>query len=264
MDSTLVTVGDFLTAFAVLISAAGVVIELRKDRTLKQKEIADRVRRSAGLVAAKADRWRQLSQGLFDEIHPLIIDADTMLMKERDVIKVRDFFWRELFALKLHVARRIMEEETEIAYADLYGYDPRIQDLFSGVIENLRAISDLSFRSLVYQTQDDIMILQSEVEALDSATLGNILRDTVKVHENKARDLMNATLESFRKEINRLVNSSDREISRRSVVIGRKDEILPPPETFQVPASSRASTPEEDSGQSRPVSKPKRRVMRGG
>ena len=61
MDTATVTIGDLLTAFAVLISAAGILIELRKDRILRQKELADRVRRSAGLVAAKADRWRQLS-----------------------------------------------------------------------------------------------------------------------------------------------------------------------------------------------------------
>jgi hypothetical protein len=54
------TVGDLITAIAVLVSAVGILVELRKDRDLRRKELADKVRRSAGLIVAKLDRWRQL------------------------------------------------------------------------------------------------------------------------------------------------------------------------------------------------------------
>ena len=72
------SVGDILTAMAVLVSAIGILAELRKDRLLRRKELADRVRRSAGLIVAKADRWKQLSLHFFDELQSIITDADVL------------------------------------------------------------------------------------------------------------------------------------------------------------------------------------------
>jgi hypothetical protein len=90
-----VSVGDLLTAVAVLVSAIGILTELRKDRLLRRKELSDRVRRSTGIIITKADRWKQLSLRFFDELQPIITDADVLLVKEQDVVTARDFFWRE-------------------------------------------------------------------------------------------------------------------------------------------------------------------------
>ncbi len=211
------TVGDLLTALAIIVSAIGILAELRKDRELKRKEIADRVRKSAGLIVAKVDRWKQLSRHLFDEIHPLITDADALLVKEGDIVKVRDYFWRELSTLRADITKRIMEEQIEVAYSDLYGYDPRVHELFNGVVDRLRRVDDRVFIGLLHQTQEEILSREEYPQPFSSAELGNSLRSRSKLFAGRAHDLMESILAPFRAEMARLVYASDDDIASRRI-----------------------------------------------
>ena len=94
---------------AVFVSMLGLLVSLRKDRKLKLKEYADRVRKSAALVVARADRWKHLSLSLFQDIQVAITDADIILAKERDVRRADDFFWRELFIAQRTIARKLTD-----------------------------------------------------------------------------------------------------------------------------------------------------------
>jgi|SRR4028119_118510 hypothetical protein len=209
------TVGDLLTALAILVSAIGILAELRKDRELKRKEIADRVRRSAGLIVAKVERWMQLSRHLFNEIHPLITDADALLVKDADIVKVRDYFWRELSTLRANITKRIMEEQIEVAYSDLYGYDPRVHELFNGVVDRLRLVDDRVFIGLLQQTQEDILSQEESSQPFSSAALGNTLRSSGELFARRAHDLMENIIAPFRAEMARLVYASDDDIASR-------------------------------------------------
>jgi hypothetical protein len=42
----------------------------------------------------RLDRWRKLALQLYDNIEPLITDADTMLVEGEDLVKTRDYLWR--------------------------------------------------------------------------------------------------------------------------------------------------------------------------
>ena len=85
LDRT-VSVGDLLTALAIVVSAAGVLYELHKDRSLRRKEIADRVRRSAGRLIAKIHRWQSISQSLYTGVHTLVTEADEMLVNDKNAV----------------------------------------------------------------------------------------------------------------------------------------------------------------------------------
>jgi hypothetical protein len=221
------TVGDLITAIAVLVSAVGILVELRKDRDLRRKELADKVRRSAGLIVAKLDRWRQLSQHFFNQAHTLITDTDVLLVREQNIINARDFLWKELFALKADADKRKMDEQIEASYADLYGYDPRIHDLFAGVTERLRKIDALIFQEFVQQSQDNVLDLEEARKPFVTAILGNMLRRTAASFAAESDALTEEVLGPFRGEMVRLVNASDADIAARRFVVRSSAEVLP-------------------------------------
>lgn len=211
---------------AVLVSILTLLASLRKDRNLRTKEYADRVRRSAALVAARADRWRQLSLSLFQDIQVPITEADTMLTEEGDIRRVRDFFWRELYVAQRAIAGKLTGEQIEIAYVDLFGYDSRIHEQFSTLIKRLAAIDLVVFRTLLARTQDDILAEYNEKGEYTSAQLGNQLRATTKAISLWCEELMLGILDAFRDEMAKIVGAKDREIARREIKIRSSSEVF--------------------------------------
>jgi hypothetical protein len=74
-----------------------------------------------------------------------------MLVKEQEVIATRDFFWRELNSAYAKYLERITDEEIEMAYKELYGYDPSIQKLFIRAIQELKRVDQIVITRLLYQ-----------------------------------------------------------------------------------------------------------------
>lgn len=211
---------------AVFISLLALLASLRKDRKLRLKEYADRVRRSAALVVARADRWKHLSLGLFQDIQVAITDADIMLVKERDVRKADDFFWREMFIVQRAIAKKLSDEQIEIAYADLFGYDTKIHNLYGALIQKLTATDRRVFVALLKRTQGDILGSHKEDGIYVSTVLGNQLRVTAKEISAWCSDLMEAALVEFRNEMIKLVQATDETIVRRKLAIRGPAEVF--------------------------------------
>jgi hypothetical protein len=64
-------IGTLLTAISILVSVTALLIAWTKDRTLRKKEYADRIRSAAGTVTARLERRKELFLHLFDTIQPL-------------------------------------------------------------------------------------------------------------------------------------------------------------------------------------------------
>src|SRR5688572_28262867 len=90
---------DILTSVSVCVASAALVYAWLKDRRLRRKEYADRVRKAAADTTVALERWRKLARHLFDDVQPYVVDADSQFVKDGDVIKVRDDFWRNLHAV---------------------------------------------------------------------------------------------------------------------------------------------------------------------
>jgi hypothetical protein len=211
---------------AVFISILGFLAALRKDRKLRLKEYADRVRKSAALVVARADRWKHLSLSLFQDIQVAITDTDIILVKEGDVRKADDFLWRELFIAQRAIARKITDEQIEIAYADLFGYDTSIHDLFGNLVQRLAKADRKMFVALLKRTQNDIVSSYREDRAYVSTVLGNRLRTTAKEISLQCARLLEAALAEFRSEMIKIVASTDEEIARKKIVIRPPSEVF--------------------------------------
>lgn len=211
---------------AVFVSIVTLLVSLRKDRNLRTKEYADRVRRSAALVAARADRWKHLSLSLYQDIQVAIADTDIILVKERDVRKADDFLWRELFIAQRAIARKITDEQIEIAYADLFGYDTNIHDLFGSLVQRLARAEKKLFVTLLKRTQDDIVGSYREDGSYVSTVLGNLLRKTAKEISLRCESLMESALVEFRREMIKIVEATDKDIARKRIAIRKSSEVF--------------------------------------
>lgn len=210
--------GACITVTSVIIAAIGLGISWNKDRALKRQQYADQIRRAAGQTIAKLERWSAVSDGLFLGIQPAITDADILLVKSRDVIATRDKLWRALLKNVTARSQSILDEQIELAYVDLYGYDPRVRDLFRVALQRLRQIDEQMDNLILLATQADVLSFEDEnTDAICTAALGNRLRATVGRLRIQSRDAMNNTIVPFQTELARLIDATDTAISDKKL-----------------------------------------------
>ena len=165
------SIGSLLTAVLVLISAAALAYGWRQDRQLRRREYADRIRGAAGRIAALLERWPILARQFFDDLQPLVIEVGRMAACREDRAAPRHTLRKGLYEHRAAVARRIAEERLEAAYVDLYGYAPRIHELFLGAVERLKTIDAKAFR-LVCEGMEHDLREQPPAPARDAPDLG--------------------------------------------------------------------------------------------
>lgn len=231
-----ITVGDLLTILTILLSVIGAFLGLLlssvKDQQLKRKEYADRIRRASGTIIAKLERWKELSLRYYEDIQPLLTDADILLIDKKDVIATRDYLWRHMVDLKAKTSQRIMDEEIEVAYADLYGYDPRIHSLYVSAVRNLKKTERQIYMDLLQETQQDVLDMKDNTPIF-SSKLGNALRGTCNDFGQALADDLDKEIELFRNEMIKLIEASDKEIVKKAVNVSPPIQDLPkvtPPE----------------------------------
>ena len=215
-----VSIGDVLTTTSIFISLVVLLISWNKDQNLKRKDYADKIRYSASLVVAKIERWKSLSSQFFDEIQPMIIDADMTWVDKKDILNVRDVFWREMVAARTKIFQKISDEEIEIAYTNLYGYDTKIQGLFDDAINRLKAIENYTHQKALYQTQIDIIsIYAGKTAKTQSSILGNRLRDTCYKIRTERHEMMSEVISPFVVQLIKLIQENDKNILKKRIHI---------------------------------------------
>lgn len=223
-----ITVGDVLTVLTIVISLIGALLGLLissyKDRQLKRKEYADRIRQAAGTIIAKLERWRELSLRYFGDIQPTITDTDIRIVKRKDFADARDFLWRNLLALRAQSTLRIVEEEIEIAYSDLYGYDPRIHALYVKAVTQLKDIDEEIHVRVMMETQNDVTNIADQLPNIDSAELGNALRQTCAKLADELGERLDKVTSWFRSEMIKLIEAEDNDIVKKQVAVSDSDD----------------------------------------
>lgn len=216
-----ITVGNLLTIATIIISIATLLYSLQKDREMRQREQADRIRKAAGIVAAKLERWVELSLRIDADVQPLLTDVDALFFEKQNKIIARDFLWKGLVTAQARATERIVDEEIEIAYSDLYGYAPSIQELYSNALTTLRKLQREFYDLLLSETQDNLMELAKleDLTQYHSAQLGNKLRATCARLERTYREQLTPIVLKFRDEVVRLIEASDEDILSRKVSI---------------------------------------------
>lgn len=216
-----VTVGNLIAVGAALISAAAVLAALAKERALRKKELADRTRQATSLVVAKLDRWKQVALQAFDQLQAAATDADGHMVAGCNEVSTRDRFWKEVVATQAGLAKAVLDEEIEVAYSGLFGYDPRIHELFTCAVARLRHIESIVFLQVLNRTQNDILTLKQDLgqEVPQSAQLGNRLRRTLAASRGLLEGHMEEVLEAFRRGMLPIVSATDDDLVERRVAV---------------------------------------------
>ena len=208
-----IKIGDILTFLTIIVSVIALLSVWLKEMQIRNKEKADKVRTAAAKTVAKLERWKELSLWFYKDIQPIFVETSEILIKKYDVFVARDFLWKMLNIARKNTAQRILDEEIEIAYVELYGYYPAIYDEFTSLIKKLKDLEEDAFWDLILTTQDEILLFKDcPVHEYRTATLGNNLRASC----NKKRESFQNKIETEIKPINdilvNLILKSDEDI----------------------------------------------------
>lgn len=222
-----ISIGHILTSVSVLISALGLLVSWQRMASQRRRTEADKIRSCVGVVIAKLARWKDVSLHIFDVIQTVITEADMLLVATQNIVEVRDYFWKELGQEHAKVMQQIMKEQIEIAYADLEGYDPNIQALFSRAVGQMKETDRYMHLIMLDDTQKGILSLQSCSEEFFSSQLGNVLRNMCAEAFDCQRKILESIVLGFRTEMNKIIQAKNEEIIGRTVEIRSGEQVLP-------------------------------------
>jgi len=210
-----IKVGDILTSLSILISATVLVRAWAKDRKDRNKELADKIRNAAAKTLAKLDRWQELSLWFFQYTQPLFIETSEMLVKDFDIVSARDFFWKKANEARANISGRILDEEIEVAYVELYGYHPVVHGLFVKAISELKEKEEAIFHDFIESSQEAIKSYMGKKASYQSAQLGNDLREMAFHFGSMLKEKTDKTLKPIRGFLVDIISKSDIEILKR-------------------------------------------------
>jgi tetratricopeptide (TPR) repeat protein len=218
-------IGDILTFFAIVISAMTLIFSLSKDRALREKENADKIRDAAAKTMAKLDRWLELSLSIFQDAQPVFIDTIEMLKTEFnkddfDIENTRNYLWKNMISLYNEISRKILDEDLQTAHNNLFGnrplgYQPRLTEIFKVKLKELQAARDKSFRDFIFETQENVLAYNDRKYDYKTNDLWNDLKDTAESNKDEYEknvkpifdQLSNLLLDIIRKEDYELLDS---------------------------------------------------------
>jgi len=160
-------------------------------------------------------------------VQPFITDTDIIATTKHDLIEARDFWWRSAIAARSTVNRIILDEQIELAYAELYGYDASVRDLFTQAIGALRRSDETIFGQLMVYTQRDLLGQKRKERELRSAELGNRLRVSCAEARERLSIVFEDILSPMRLEMLKLINASDDDLFAKRVTLSDWNTIMP-------------------------------------
>ncbi|HEY2394511.1 MAG TPA: hypothetical protein VGH81_00845 [Rudaea sp.] len=167
--------GEIFIAVSVLLLLICLVVLWREDHRLKEKEYADRVRRSAAVVNAKVGRWPDLEDRFFEDLEPIIVDVSEKVAQSHSTEPANRILYKGLLDAKGKASQRWLDEQLELSYAELQVSAPEAQSVFHRTIGALKYSQDKMCEELSISLQtvlrDDLVL-----KLKDSPDIGNILR----------------------------------------------------------------------------------------
>ena len=123
--------------------------------------------------------------------------------------------WKSLNKCKSVNYNKVLDENLEGAYIELYSYHPKVRELFSLTIQNFKEYEELCWGQFLKETQSiikEFKVYKSSEDGYKTASLGNKLRFSTAnfliQYELKADEI----LKPVRKFLSELIMLSDDEI----------------------------------------------------
>ena len=187
-----------------------------KKRQVRDKEKADKIRNAAAKTLAKLERWQELYLWYYEDVQSVFVETSELLAKDFDIIVARDYLWKKLSDARVNAAQRILDEEIEIAYVELYGYYPVIYEKFVRTINKLKEEEERTFKGLIESTQDDVLSFAEFEDKYTSAMLGDALRKSCFNYRKSFQEKIEIILKPIHDRLVHLISESDEEILKKS------------------------------------------------
>ncbi len=211
LDRT-VKASDILTSLTIVVSVIALLLSWGKDREIRTKEQADRVRTAAARTLAKLERWQSLQLSLYQELQPVFVETSEMLAKNFDVIVARDHLWKAVNNQRVKISARVLDEGLETAYVDLFAHYPAVRQAFIDALARLRKAEEIAVASLLSRTQGAVLSLKRKRVGYQTAELGNALRNAADTSREHFITETNTALDPIRNQLYRLISRTDSEI----------------------------------------------------
>jgi hypothetical protein len=209
-------VGNLLTSLTILVTLAALLNAVAKDRRTRDREFADRVRTAAAKTLGKLERWQQLSARLYEDIQPLFIDVSQKLHAELDAEAARDLLWRELSTARTAAEQRIVDEEIESAYVELYPYHPSVQQRFADAMSRMKEIDAAVYLDFVTRSQEQVLAYDGDGKSYTPALLGNDLRRESARAEDRLESELDQATQPLREFLGAVISLSDKQVASRT------------------------------------------------
>jgi tetratricopeptide (TPR) repeat protein len=214
-------IGDLLTASSVFVSAIGLIGSMYINRERVQKrEYADRIRSSASEIVVKLTRWKELDLNFCRNVQH-IIEEDIVkcprCKQEKD--ETRNFLWSRISNERAQTSEKIIDEEIEIAYKDLYLYTQEIELFFNDAITKMKYIEFKLYQNLILSLQNEIWSPEDH-ENIDifNAKMKDIVSNFYYIY----RDLIDGLIEPVRGELIKLLELSDKDVFNKNILFQNK------------------------------------------
>lgn len=181
-----IDIGQILTVISILGSLAGFGFAWNNDRSLKDKEYADRVRRSASVVTAKVERWAELSDRYFEDLQPTLVDVSEKITETHSRQPANRILFKGLMEAKAKASQRIVDEQLQLAYMELYGYVPAFQGVFDRTIAEIRN-AEATMQEALSTTLQASLVDPSLLAESSTPQVGNVLRNRTESERLKLR-----------------------------------------------------------------------------
>jgi hypothetical protein len=225
-----VTLGELLTALAIVVSLFGLGHQLSQDRKQRTSEQAARIRSAAAQTLAKLDRLEELWASEFKETQPLFVSVSQEL-EIHSPERARDTFWRGVDESRAKIKLTVLDEKIETSYVDLMGYDTRARDLFRKTLSDLDQHEEEMYGIFKSEGQREILSFK-KAGGYTSGDLGNKLRDTAGEVQLSYAQVATTAICPLQNYLVSIITKSDDDLINRSqkpVALSREGcESLPP------------------------------------
>jgi hypothetical protein len=205
------TVGDMLTPLSVLIAAVALWFTWSHDADLKKQQYADQIRHSASVVTAKIERWSPLADRYFEDIQPTIVDVSEKIEATHTREPANRMLFKGLVQAQATASQRIVDEQLEVAYIELYGYVPSLQKTFDTTIQAIKQ-AEVNAHDQTIASLQEKLIGDGVLKLPTSIEIGNELRVSAEKHRQQLRSEIERIASPLREKMLNLINLSDKEI----------------------------------------------------
>jgi nitrogen fixation-related uncharacterized protein len=210
-----ITLGDMLTPISVLLSVVALWFTWSHDADLKRKQYADQIRHSASVVTAKIERWSPLADRYFEDIQSTIVDVSEKVEATHTREPANRILFKGLVQAQATASQRIVDEQLEVAYIELYGYVPSLQKTFDTTIQDIKSAEAKAHEgtssALQGKLQDDKVL-----KLPTSILIGNELRSSADEQRKQLWKQIEFVATPLREKMLNLINLSDEDIMDES------------------------------------------------